>query len=83
MLYVSNVEFYLFGDGRFPRFVDNLGRLNPTDRSIIIRSIFNRFIPSGARRGSASASVVQPARELVTGFAAGRFRRYEELVERP
>jgi hypothetical protein len=82
-LYVSNVEFYLFSDGRFPRFVDNLGRLKPTDRSVIIRSIFNRFIPSGARRGSASASVVQPARELVTGFAGGRFRRYEELIERP
>jgi hypothetical protein len=82
-LYVSNVEFYLFGDGRFPRFVDNLGRLKPTDRSVIIRSIFNRFAMAGVRQGSASASVVQPARELVDGFAGGRYRRYDELIGRP
>ena len=82
-LYVSNVEFYLFGDGRFPRFVDNLGRLKPTDRSVIIRSIFNRFAPSIVRPGSASASIVQPARELVEGFAGGRYRRYDELIGRP
>ena len=82
-LYVSNVEFYLFSDGRFPQFVENLGRLKPTDRSVIIRSVFNRFAMSRFRPGSASASVVQPARDLVAGFASGRFRRYEELFERP
>jgi hypothetical protein len=83
VLYASNVEFYLFGEGRFPRFVDNLGRLRPTDRTVIIRSIFNRYAAYGTRRGSSSASIVQPARELVQGFASGRFRRYEELIGRP
>jgi hypothetical protein len=83
VLYASNVEFYLFGDGRFPRFVDNLGRLRCTDRTIIIRSVFNRNGLTAWRRDSASISVVQPARELIDGFAAGRFRRYNELIGRP
>jgi hypothetical protein len=82
-LYASNVEFYLFGDGRFPSFVGNLGRLRHTDRTVIIRSIFNRYSLTGARRGSASASVVQPVRELIEGFAAGRYRRYHELIGQP
>jgi hypothetical protein len=83
VFYASNVEFYLFADGRFPRFVDNVGRLRPTERSVIIRSIFNRYTSVVTRRGSASASIVQPARELVQGYADGRFRRYEDLVGRP
>jgi len=50
--YVSNVETYLYRDGQFARFVENVGRLPHDARSVIIRSVFG-----GA---GASTSVVEP-----------------------
>jgi hypothetical protein len=80
--YTSNVEFYLFGDGKFGRFIDNLSRLPRNGRSLIIRSVFapGGLGPSQALPGYASASSVQPADELVQGYAAGRFHAYAELA---
>jgi hypothetical protein len=75
-LYASNVEFYLFGDSRFARFVTNLGRIPRADQSVIIRSIFGR----NAWPGGGSVSRVQPVHELVDGFTKGRFQYYDELV---
>jgi len=74
--YASNVEFYLFGDGRFPRFVTNLGRIPHTDRSVVIRSVFGRY----AWPGGGSSSRLQPVNELLDGFAKGRFQYYDELI---
>ena len=49
--YVSNVEFYLFGEGAFPRYVTNLGRLPHAGNSVIIRSVFGGFA-GGSGRGT-------------------------------
>ena len=75
--YTSNVEFYLFRDGSFPRFVSNLARLPRRDGSVIVRSAFNS---APMRPGYGSASLTQSVAELVDGFSAGRFRSYRELV---
>ena len=54
--YVSNIENYLFRDGSFPRFMDNVKKLPRSDKSVIIRSLFggmscpNRFPATTARR---------------------------------
>jgi hypothetical protein len=72
-VYASNVEFYLFRYGTFPRFVANLGQFPRAPNAIIIRSIFN---------GGGSSSVTQPLGELIDGHAQGRFRQYAELVRR-
>ena len=61
--YASNVEFYLERQGAYLRFVNNLGRVPHTNRSVIIRSIFNR----GMGRGS--DSVIQPVEELLSQSA--------------
>ena len=50
--YVSNVETYLYRDGQFARFVENVGRLPHDAHSVIIRSMFGG--------GGASTSVVEP-----------------------
>jgi hypothetical protein len=76
--YASNVEFYLFRNGTFPRFVTNLGQLPRAQNAVIIRSVFNRPNTSGY----ASISLTQPLGELIDGFAKGRFRQYYELTER-
>lgn len=41
-LYTSNVEMYLFRQGTFPRFVDNVRALPTGPTSVIIRSSFGR-----------------------------------------
>jgi hypothetical protein len=78
--YASNVEFYLFRDESFDRFVDNLSYLPHSNKSLIIRAVFAGAMPSQLAPGYASASIVQPVDELLQGFAKGRFREYRELI---
>jgi hypothetical protein len=78
--YTSNVEFYLFGDRSFPRFVENLARIPRTNRSVIIRSVFGGFTPIDTAPGYYSASMVQSVEELLTGFSGGKYHAYHELA---
>jgi hypothetical protein len=81
--YISNVEQYLYQDGRFPAFVANLNRLPRNERSTMIRSVF----PSGYRGvlpqstgDSYSASLTQGLDVMLKDIAAGRYRNYADLV---
>jgi hypothetical protein len=79
--YTSNVEFYLFQDGSFPRFVANLARLPHQPGSLIIRSVFpGGRAPAVMAPGYNSASLTQPIQVLLDGYAKGRYRQYWELV---
>ena len=78
--YVSNVEFYLFGDGSFARFAANLERLPHASNSVLIRSIFGRYTASPSRPGDASVSRLQNVDELLREYAAGRVRQYFDIV---
>lgn len=75
-LYASNVEFYLFPSPAFGHFIANLATLPRTPRSLIIRSAFRGY----SRSPYGSTSLVQPVDELVTGWAAGRIRSYDDLI---
>jgi hypothetical protein len=79
--YVSNVEFYLFGNGSFPRFAANLGRLPHTANSVVIRSIFGRYA-GASRPGDASVSRLDVVDDLLREYAAGRIRQYGDLASR-
>jgi hypothetical protein len=78
--YVSNVEFYLFGDGSFARFAANLGRLPHLPSGVLIRSVFGRFTVSPTRPGDASVSRLQAIDELLRDHAAGRIRQYIDIL---
>jgi len=80
--YVSNVEFYLFVDGSFSRFVTNLGRIPHADNAVLIRSFFGRVGLAPARRGDNSVSQLQTVDDLLRGVAAGRVRMYSDLAVR-
>jgi len=80
--YVSNVEFYLFGSGSFPRFAANLGRLPHTPNSVLIRSIFGRYVMDPSRPGDASMSRLQAVDELLREYAAGHIRQYADIAGR-
>src|SRR5262249_21988088 len=79
--YTSNVEFYLFFDGIFGKFVDNLSKVPRTGRSVIIRSAFaNAYGMPRLAPGYRSASFLGNANELVDGYSHGRFHDYRELM---
>ena len=79
--YVSNVEFYLFGDGTYAPFVRNLQSLPVDRRSVLIRSVFRApaGIP-GARPGYASAQLLHGIPALLRQWEQGRIRGYGDLV---
>lgn len=77
-MYTSNVEFYLYRHGTFPKFVDNVQRLPRSDRSVIVRAVFGRFMQHG-RPGDASTSELQPIAEFLRGYDRGLYRSYGQL----
>src|SRR5262249_21874507 len=80
--YTSNVEFYLFRSGSFPRFVNNLSGIPRSERAVIIRSIFNRYAFEGMRPNDNSASQLHRIDDLLAASASGRIRGYADLVGR-
>ena len=83
VLYVSNVEFYLFREGTFELFAENVKALPRDERSVIVRSYFNgpytyqhaQWIP-----GYFSTQILQTLPSFVTEFAKGGYPSYIDLV---
>lgn len=78
--YVSNVEFYLFREGTYPRFVANLRSLPHAENAVIIRSFFQRAPVAPARPGDNSVSQAASIDDLLRGVAEGRIRTYADLA---
>ena len=76
VFYTSNVEFYLFREGGFSRFVDNLAHIPHADHALIIRSVFG----GGGGFGGGSVSQTQAVPDLLDGFSRGRYHQYWEIV---
>ena len=82
-VYTSNVEFYLFGDRTFPRWVANLETLPISDDAVIIRSYFNRFRPIAETvPGYSSTQLLQPIPALLAAWEEGRVPSYRSLIAR-
>ena len=81
--YLSNVESYLFQDGKFPVFMDNLSHL-PIDRdSVIIRSYFNyRQLHPQTRPGFMVTSILQRLESFLELQEERPYRNYWEVVSR-
>ncbi len=81
-MYVSNVEFYLFGDATFGRYAETLRQMPRDDRSVLIRSWFQRGrIHPHAVPGYLNTQVLQTLDAFVRG-ATGGYRSYWDLVTR-
>jgi hypothetical protein len=81
--YVSNVEGYLFNDGVFARYAENLAAFPRHERSVIIRSVFNNpgiAVLPGVLPGYVSASFAQSIEEFEKDVTAGKYRRYQDLI---
>jgi hypothetical protein len=80
--YVSNIENYLFRDGTFPRFVDNVKKLPRSDKSVIIRSLFGGMSLPESVPGYYSTSAIQSINEFVANCGSTRCRGYYELLKK-
>jgi hypothetical protein len=80
--YVSNVEFYLFREGTFPRFIANLKQIPHADNAVLIRSFFGRVPLAPPRQGDNSVSQAASIGDLLRGVAEGRVRSYSDLGPR-
>jgi hypothetical protein len=80
--YVSNIENYLFRDGTFPRFVDNVKKLPRSDKSVIIRSLFGGMSLPESVPGYYSTSAIQTINEFVANCGTTRCRSYYELLRK-
>lgn len=88
-LYASNVEYYLWRDGIFGGFANNI-RLLPMDASsVIIRSYFNNgglyIAPRGdvgGAGGAISVQLLQTMQSFVREFRSGGYRSYGDVVSK-
>jgi hypothetical protein len=80
--YTSNVEFYLFGQPAWTRFVANVRSLPIADDSIFIRSYF----ANGPRHplnlpGHRSTSLIKPMAPFIADYDARRIESYWDVVK--
>jgi hypothetical protein len=78
--YVSNVEQYLFQDGVFDAFAQNVATLPVDAASTFIRSVSARFGYSGPYLWSdGRASALDPIQAFVRDYRLGRIRSYLDV----
>ncbi|HSR66888.1 MAG TPA: hypothetical protein VLU25_03010 [Acidobacteriota bacterium] len=87
LLYLSNVEFYLFRNGTMEFFIDNVGSMPVADSGILIRSYFNRLtgyrdIHPESVPGHLSVSLVQNIQNFLRIAEEEPYRNYWDLVAR-
>jgi hypothetical protein len=74
--YLSNVEFYLFRNGAFERFLDNVSALplREGDESLLIRACFGFGRPHPlAQPGRISVTLLQPIQRYIAFGSTGRY----------
>ncbi len=83
--YTSNVEFYLVRQGDFEQFIHNVSALPTDERSLIIRSYFNRGFRSRhphSVTGYSSTQLLQTVEHLLNDYSSGGLQSYWDLVTR-
>jgi len=80
--YNSNIENYLFRDGSFPRYMENVKKLPHSDKSVIIRSLFGGYALPESAPGYYSTSAVQTIDALIANCGASRCRGYFDLLRK-
>jgi hypothetical protein len=78
--YTSNVEQYLFEDGLFAAFANNVRKLPITERSLFIRWVYQRYYHPARIAGQRSTSLLQRMGVFLADFDAGRYQSYLDLI---
>ena len=80
--YDSNIENYLFRDGSFSRFVENVKKLPHTDKSVIIRSLFGGYQLPESVPGYYSTSAIQTIDQFLANCGSSRCRGYFDVLRK-
>ena len=83
--YVSNVEFYLGGDGSFERFAETVADLPMDQYSVLIRSVFPQGLVRRhpqAQPGDYSTQVLVRMTDVRDAVEAGGYGSYWDVVTR-
>ena len=79
--YLSNVEFYLFRQRKWPAFVDNVRELPTDERSVFIRAYANLHRPHPKMVDDhITVSLVQNIHEFLRNASAGRYHSLWDVV---
>ena len=78
--YLSNVEQYLFDDGLFSAFANNVRKLPLTDKSLFIRGVPNRYSHPAQIPGHRSSTILQQMTVFLKDFDEGRYTSYATLL---
>lgn len=78
--YTSNVEQYLFEDGLFTAFANNVKKLPITENSLFIRWVYQRYYHPARMAGQRSTSLLQRMNIFLTDFEAGRYQNYTDVI---
>jgi hypothetical protein len=79
--YTSNVEQYLFQNGVFSGFAENVRKLPLTEKSFFIRAVPNtRFTHPAQLPGHRTTTLLQQMTVFLKDFGEGRYQNYTDLV---
>src|SRR5438034_6220024 len=78
--YTSNVEQYLFEDGLFTAFANNVRKLPLTENSLFIRWVYQRYYHPARMAGQRSTSLLQRMNVFLMDFDAGRYQSYTDVI---
>lgn len=78
--YLSNVEQYLFGDQIFSSFAANVKKLPIDDKSLFIRSVFERYGTQTSYPGELFIMQLQRMSQFVKDFDQGKYLYYGQLI---
>jgi hypothetical protein len=78
--YLSNVEQYLFGNGVFAGFAENVRKLPINDKSLFIRSVAGRGPHPARMPGHRLATILQYMAVFLKDFDSGAYHDYMDLV---
>ena len=79
--YTSNVEQYLFQNGVFGGFAENVRKLPINEKTLFIRAFPNqRFLHPAAMQGHRITTLLQQMTVFLRDFDAGQYQSYTDLV---
>lgn len=79
--YTSNVEQYLFQNGVFGGFAENVRKLPITEKSLFIRAVPNtRFTHPAQLPGHRTTTLLQQMTVFLRDFDEGRYQTYADMV---
>jgi hypothetical protein len=78
--YTSNVEQFLFDNGSFKTFAENVRRLPINERSLFIRAVSGRYSHPAQLSGHRLTTLLQQMTVFLKDFDEGRYQNYYNLI---